>query len=546
MKKRIPTGVVNYERLQTENYYVVDKSWMIHEFLERASAVTLITRPRRFGKTSNMSMMSDFFDITKDSHNLFENTAIKKSEYISSMNQYPVIFLSFASAKGSITNLSKVIKQQIADVYQKYAFVLKEMDDFEKPFYEAIKSSLSKPESGNLQGVEGSLLFLMKKIEQYYQKKTIIFIDEYDTPFIEAHVQGYYDIIRSSLATLLHSALKDNDHLQYAMLTGIQRVAKENIFSDLNNLKVFTVKDKEYAQYFGFTTEETKTMLAYYDLELSENVKSMYDGYNMGGIDIYNPWSIINYVDEKELRAYWVNTSSNMMIKQAMKQCDHTFKLGYETLIKKGFLETKVTMDTSFYEEISTANLWGLFVNAGYLTIEYVISMMSGFARIRVPNFEVSQEFQSLTAAYLSISETAMDTMFYHLRCSKSEEFLQAYKSLLLQVPSYHDLKDENSYHMMMLGLCAWLSTDYKILSNRENGKGRCDIILKAKNSKEPSYIFEFKYTKEVGQLKEIAKQAVNQIMEQKYDADLQGEIHYIGLAHCGKEAEMLWLDKSI
>ena len=402
MKKAIPIGVSDYERLRKEDYYFVDKSMMIQEFLRRKSIVTLITRPRRFGKTINMSMMAEFFDVTKDAKEIFKDTAIMDTEYAAEMNQYPTVFLSFASAKNSKQELTKAIKYQLRKEYDRHRQAFETtMTEFDADEYQKIRKALLDTENGEIDGIGNTLAFLIEKLEEHHGKKVMVFIDEYDTPFIEAHVNGFYDEVRSGLSSLLHNALKASTSLQHAMLTGIQRVAKENIFSDLNNLVVCTVKDREYAQYFGFTEEETKTMLEYYGLELNEEVKAMYNGYRFGDEEIYNPWSVLNYADTGELRPYWVNTSSNKMIRKAMEGRDLTFARGYEKLIETGRLETLVRMETSFFEVSSTDSLWGLFVNAGYLTIERVISHLDGLYVLRIPDQEVQREFQELTACYL-------------------------------------------------------------------------------------------------------------------------------------------------
>lgn len=318
MRKAIPLGVVDYETLKNQNYFFIDKSMMIYDFLMRKSTVTLITRPRRFGKTINMSMMSSFFDITKDSKEIFKDTKIVETEYISEMNQYPTIFISFANAKNDKWNVVKEIKLQLRKEYDRYAHVFEQkMTVFEQNEYESLVQGLMTKNDGILDNIIDALSFLMERLEKYYHKKVMVFIDECDTPFIEAHVGGYYEELRGGLSSLLHNALKTSTSLHYAMMTGIQRVAKENIFSDLNNLVVCTVKDPEYSKYFGFTEEETKQTLEYYDLSFNDEVKSMYDGYHFGEHDIYNPWSILNYASRKVLEPYWVNTSSNTMIKKS-------------------------------------------------------------------------------------------------------------------------------------------------------------------------------------------------------------------------------------
>lgn len=542
MRKAIPLGVVDYETMKNQNYFFIDKSMMIYDFLMRKSTVTLITRPRRFGKTINMSMMASFFDITKDSKELFKDTKIVETEYVSEMNQYPTIFISFANAKNDKWNVVKEIKLQLRKEYDRYAHVFEQkMTVFEQNEYESLVQGLMTKNDGLLDNITDALSFLMERLEKYYHKKVMVFIDEYDTPFIEAHVGGYYEDLRGGLSSLLHDALKTSTSLHYAMMTGIQRVAKENIFSDLNNLVVCTVKDPEYSQYFGFTEEETKQTLEYYDLSLNDEVKSMYDGYHFGEYDIYNPWSILNYASRKVLEPYWVNTSSNTMIKKAISSSDEAFERGYEELIRNGKLETTVKMDTSFFEVNNTENLWGLLVNAGYLTLHKTISIQDSLYIIKIPNQEVQLEFRKLTAYHLKATETDLTVLFNSLKRCKKEDFEDRYRKILLTLPSYHDLKDENSYHMMLLGMCAWLSNDYEVISNREVGKGRCDIILKSKKN-QISYILEFKYTKDSSvDLKQLAKSAIDQINSRRYDSELSGTVIRIGLAHYQKNVEIEW-----
>lgn len=542
MRKAIPLGVVDYETLKNLNYYFIDKSMMISEFLRRKSTVTLITRPRRFGKTINISMMASFFDTTKDSKELFKDTKIVETEYISEMNQYPTIFISFANAKNDKWNVVKEIKLQLRKEYDRYAHVFEQkMTVFEQNEYESLVQGLMTKNDGLLDNITDALSFLMERLEKYYHKKVMVFIDEYDTPFIEAHVGGYYEELRGGLSSLLHNALKTSTSLHYAMMTGIQRVAKENIFSDLNNLVVCTVKDPEYSQYFGFTEEETKQTLEYYDLSLNDEVKSMYDGYHFGEYDIYNPWSILNYASRKVLEPYWVNTSRNIMIKKAISSSDEAFERGYEELIRNGKLETTVKMDTSFFEVNNTENLWGLLVNAGYLTLHKTISIQDSLYIIKIPNQEVQLEFRKLTAYHLKATETDLTVLFNSLKRCKKEDFEDRYRKILLTLPSYHDLKDENSYHMMLLGMCAWLSNEYEVISNREVGKGRCDIILKSKKN-QISYILEFKYTKDSSvDLKQLAKSAIDQINSRRYDSELSGTVIRIGLAHYQKNVEIEW-----
>ena len=546
--KKIPTGIKSFRKLREENYYFVDKTLMIKDFLERGSEVTLITRPRRFGKTINMSMMSEFFDITKDSKEIFKGTKIMDTPYASELNQYPTIFISFADAKENKETIVKFIKNQFQLEYSRYNYIFKDMDEYEENDYRIINEGTKNNQNGTLQDIEKALFFLMRRLKKYYGKDVVLFIDEYDTPFIEAKTGNFYQEIKGSLATLLRSSLKNSDDLKYAMLTGIQRVAKENIFSDLNNLVVCDVTDQRYASYFGFTNNETQELLEYYGLELNDEVKKMYDGYHIGNQDIYNPWSLLNYADTQKLISFWVNTSANSMIKNALKQADYTFKNQYDKLIKESKLDTYVSMQTSFFEEANNSTLWGLFVNAGYLTVTKEINLLKGKYRIEIPNEEVKQEFIKLTEYQLGLSSGTLDTVTESLVNDDQETFLENYQEILM-IPSYHDLEKENSYHMMMLGMCLCLNKDYEIISNRKVGKGRDDLILKAKDEKRTSFVLEFKYLKEDKKaleeaLDELSNKAIQQIKENKYDYGLKGKVIYIGLAHHGKNVSVKWENK--
>ena len=546
--KKIPIRTKSFSRLVEGNYYFVDKTLMIKEFLDRGTDVTLITRPRRFGKTINMSMMAEFFDITKDSKKIFNGTKIMETPYAAEINQYPIIFISFADAKRDKETVVSTIRTQIQNQWDKYDFVFENLKGFKKTNYERLYEVLADNNKNNLKGIDDAISFLMERMEDYYGKEVMVFIDEYDTPFVEAHTGGFYDEVRGGLAGLLHNSLKTSTSLKYAMLTEIQRVAKENIFSDLNNLDVYTVIDNDYSEYFGFSIEETKELLEYYDLELDEEVKEMYDGYKMGDKEIYNPWSILNYARRKVLVPYWVNTSANTMLKQAIEKADYDFKKQYEKLIKNNYLETRVVLQTSFYEVANTPNLWGMFVSAGYLTVTKSIDALNDQYRVEIPNKEIRKEFINLTEYYLALQTGQLNDVVYNLLQEDRDEFFDSYQNILM-LPSYHDLNDENSYHMMMLGMCICLSNNYKVISNREEGKGRCDIIIQAKDEKKTSFVIEFKYFKEDKKdfekaLDKLSNEAIQQIKDRKYDYNLKGKVIYIGLAHHGKDVMMKWIER--
>ena len=546
--KKIPTGIKSFRKLRDENYYFVDKTRMIKDFLERKKQVTLITRPRLFGKTINITMMSEFFDNTKDSKKLFKGTKIMDTSYANEINQYPTLFFSFSNARLNKKTIISEIRSQIIKEWTKYDFVFTDLNNDEKIKYEACQHVLINWKDDDFIGITDVISFLIERLEIYYGKKVMLFIDEYDTPFIEAYRENFYDEIEEGITHLFMSILNKSSSLKYAMLIGIQIFANESIFSKLDNVIVCDVTKKEYASYFGFDEKETKQLLEYYHLEFNEEVKEVYDGYCIGNIGIYNTWSILNYVNNKELRPFWIKTALNEMLKDFFNKSDDNFKKQYEQLIENGYLETRVTLQTSFYEVANTSNLWGLFVNAGYLTVDEIIDIADNYCRIRIPNNEVKTEFRSLTEYYLSLYEGQLNQLTRFLINEQFDEFSKRYQHILM-LPSYHDLNNENSYHMMMLGMCLCLSDNYKIISNREEGKGRCDMIIQARDEKKTSFIIEFKYLKEEKkniqeELDKLSNEAIQQIKDRKYDYDLKGKVIYIGLAHHGKDVMMKWEEK--
>ena len=546
--KKIILGTNRFSKLIREDGCFVDKTLMIKDFLERKKQVTIITRPRLFGKTINITMMSEFFDNTKDSKKLFKGTKIMDTSYASEINQYPTLFFSFSNARLNKKTIISEIRSQIINEWTKYDFVFNDLNKDEKIKYEACQHVLINWKDDDFIGITDVISFLIERLEIYYGKKVMLFIDEYDTPFIEAYRENFYDEIEEGITHLFMSILNKSSSLKYAMLIGIQIFANESIFSKLDNVIVCDVSNQIYAPYFGFDEKETKQLLEYYHLEFNEEVKEVYDGYCIGNIGIYNTWSILNYVNSKELRPFWINTALNKMLKDFFNKSDDNFKKQYEQLIANGYLETRVTLQTSFYEVANTSNLWGLFVNAGYLTVDEIIDIADNYCRIRIPNNEVKTEFRSLTEYYLSLYEGQLNQLSHFLINEQFDEFSKYYQHILM-LPSYHDLNNENSYHMMMLGMCLCLSDNYKIISNREEGKGRCDIIIQAHDEKKTSFIIEFKYFKEDKKdfekaLDKLSNEAIQQIKDRKYDYDLKGKVIYIGLAHHGKDVMMKWEEK--
>jgi len=374
----------------------------------------------------------------------------------------------------------------------------------------------------------------MEALYTFYKIRPIVLIDEYDDPIIEAHKGNFRSEFTSFYATFLTKALKGNPHLGQALLTGIQRVAKESIFSKLNNIVVYNVLDEQYATYFGLTEAETSKLLEYYDLKLNDDVKSYYDGYHFAGIDIYNPWSVLSYASKKKLKSYWLYTSTNALIHEAVKSTDDEFHRVFEKLIKDGQVTVRVDLEASFAELPKTSTLWGLFVNAGYLTVIHEDYRRNRFT-LRIPNEEIKSEFEGLVSTYTKLSDDRLKDMFDALTTGKMDEFLTIYKKLVLESTSYHDAR-ENAYHMLMLGMVMHLRELYDITSNIESGHGRSDLIMKSKDVKRSHIVIEFKQGENIEKLKH---EALEQIEEQKYHTGLTGNVLCVGVAHHKKRCEL-------
>lgn len=545
MERKLLIGAQDFRFLRERNAYYVDKTQMVEEFLESWYQVTLITRPRRFGKTLNMSMLAEFLDCTKESEGIFEDTKISRSRWAAEMNRHPVVFLSFLNVKASAPDeLLRLLGRAVCSEYRRYYSLISSSalpEEELRQFYEVYSVISSRENAAALKEIIGSsIVVLCNVLELYFGRKVYLLLDEYDTPFISANSGGYYSEVRDVLAGMLSFALKGNPSIEKALLTGIQRVAKENIFSGLNNLVVCTAADADYSDCFGFTEEETRELLEYCGGQFTDEVRDMYDGYRIGDCELYNPWSVSCYCARKRPESYWVNTGENSILKNALAQQRSTFAEKYNTLVEEGKITVKAELSTAYYEKPNDASLWGLLINAGMVTIEERKSEED--FTVRVPNQEVWKAFQELTAFYLQVDEYEIGTMLGYLKTGDIDKFAEAYRKVLLELPSYHDLKDENSYHMMMLGMCTFLRRDYDVRSNRESGSGRGDILLYAKKPSIPNLVLEFKYTKDHSKdLEELATDAVRQIKEKNYCADMQGKTVLIGLAHCGKQAAVAW-----
>ena len=527
--RKLPIGNDEFREIREQGYYYVDKSLLIRDFLETGDKVSLITRPRRFGKTLNMTMLREFFDIAGDSRELFRGLAVMDTQYAAQMNSRPVIYLSFRNCKGNTADfLARQIQTELAREYNRISEEIGSRLPPESYGTKQYRQMLELLGELNLplKHMASGLAVLTQVLHEHYGIAPLLLIDEYDQPVISSYENGYHDEMGDFFSVFYGMALKGNPHLGSAFLTGIQRVAKESIFFQLNNLRVYTVFENRYAAYFGLTEEETGKLLSDYGLPLNQKVREMYDGYYFGQMRMYNPWSILNYADSGFLGKYWVNTSSNYLVRQALTKASRSFWDDFDILAGGGSTAVWLNLDTSYIERESNYSLWGLLVNAGYITAEKRIDADS--AVVRIPNEEVMGEFLALVTEISGMEGQGLGEMFSCLIKKDIKRFLEIYQELVISCTSYMDGK-ENAYHMLFLGMCMSLRGSYQVESNLESGYGRSDIILKSRTSALPSVIIEFKQGKNIEQLKE---KALQQIFDQKYYMGLTGEVLCIGLAH--------------
>lgn len=396
-RKKLPIGNDEFREVREQDYYYIDKSLMIQDFIEMGDKVALIARPRRFGKTLGMTMIREFFDITAESRHLFQGLAIMDGPYAEQMNRRPVIFLTLKNCKGvSAAELVYTLKKELLREYLRYEAAVEERLGKGSYDYENYHDTLNtlKDKDSSYIYLTTCLADLTRIVAACYKEKPILLIDEYDQPIMSSYEHGYHEELGTFFATFFGIALKGNQSLSQALLTGIQRVAKESIFSQLNNPKVYTVMSRQYAPYFGLTVEETAGLLSDYGLELNEEVRQMYNGYQFAGIEMYNPWSVLNYADNAFLDNYWANTSSNYLVRQALVKASASFWQDFDILATGKETTVWLNLDTSYVERESNYSLWGLLVNAGYLTVIQRNSATS--AIVKIPNEEVMGEYQML------------------------------------------------------------------------------------------------------------------------------------------------------
>ena len=551
-KKGICIGVSEFSKVISSSGYYVDKTHLIEGILDSLNQVILFTRPRRFGKTLNMTMLRDFCDISKDTRELFSGLYIEDSIIIKEINSFPVLYFTFKDCKGNKPMMISKIRRVLREAFLEYknAIVENEACDSLKDEFMSIYGELTNLDSDDLVVASEAIRFLSSAVSKHYDKKVMIIMDEYDTPMNSAYYEGCFDEMKDFFTALYGTALKDNPCLEKAVLTGIQRISKESIFSGLNNLEVNGVCDEAFSDCFGLTSEETSDMLEYYGLELNKEVKSMYNGYLFGKCEIYNPWSVINYAQKGRLEPFWVNTAGTDLLKSVLENSSDSFKEDFEHLIQDEEVETIVNQNASFNGSPSAQAIWGLFLNAGYVTARS--NDISKLKTLRIPNEEVKEDFLEIVADYTKIESSMLLTMFYRLIDKRDYNgFVEMYRKIIRSVMSVYDAHRENAYHMLMLGMCVALQSDYEISSNIEAGDGRPDIVLKSKdNKKHPSVVIELKHKPSLvgstsaeiaSELKVLANQALSQIKEKDYAHGLSGEVILMGVAHHKKHCEAVW-----
>ena len=552
-KKAVPVGIEDFERIVREDYYYVDKTLLIEELLINRAPVTLFTRPRRFGKTLNMSMLKCFFDVKNKEENkkLFENLKIYNSEYMSEQGKYPVIFISLKDLKGDTwEKCFENLKKTMYKIFNEYEFVREKLNIVEKREFDKIWEMRDSEES-----FKTSLLDLSNYLNKYYGEKVIILIDEYDAPIINAFDKGYYNETINFFQTFYSSALKTNNSLKYGILTGITRIIKEGIFSGLNNLKVDTILNKKYSEYFGLLESEVIEMLDYFGMKYKiEEVKEWYNGYLFGESEVYNPWSIVNYIDNGEIKAYWANVSGNTLLENML---DHAGESVYDDL--KRFtdgesIEKYISDGTTIKSLLNNDDeIWQVLLYSGYLTKDEkqkeidVTSEYTDVYNLRIPNKEIRKYFGNMFLNRFFGTEVKTNILIKALENGDIKKFEKTLGEIMINMLSHFDLDKEMEkiYQVFMIGLVGFLMGKYEIVSNDESGYGRYDLAMIPIKSNEKAYLMEFKISKTKKGMEERAQKALKQIDEKKYDTKLKARgiknILKIGVAFYGKEVKVVF-----
>ena len=548
----IGIGESDFKMLRTNKNYYIDKTMYIKHIIDNKSKVILITRPRRFGKTLNMSMLKYYFDCTiKDSKELFESLKIMKQdkEYTSKLGYYPVIYLTLKDAGLMSYDLMIMqLKTIMMELYYEHKYLLDgEMSEGERTIFNKILAA-------NANDVEliNSVKMLSKLLNQYFDKPVILLIDEYDVPLQSAYVEGYYDEAVKFFKTFYGITFKDNSYLEKTVLTGVSRVAKESIFSGANNFKVYTVLDDEFSEDFGITEDEMDKIIKDFNIEdEKEEIRRWYDGYRIGNTEgIYNPWSILNYLTDRKLVPYWVNTSSNDLIKLILKNST-TVKEKIERLLNDEEIEVTINLETVIVGiENNEDNIWGLLLGTGYLKVTGVVDLAMHIYKVKIPNYEIKFLFQQIIDEWFRNKVIGNDlrSILKDLVTLNLKEFQKKFNILVKEMFSYMDVGEntaENFYHAFVLGMLVGLKDTYYVNSNRESGVGRYDIMLEPKDKNGNSFIMEFKVLDDMEEktIEDTIENAKKQIEEKGYEANLKERgftnITKMVFAFKGKEVKM-------
>ena len=549
----IGLGESDFRVLRTMKDYYIDKTMYIKDIIDNRSKVILVTRPRRFGKTLNMSMLRYYFDCSqKDNKELFEGLKIMEQgeEYTSKLGYYPCIYLTLKDVnEDTYEKMILNMKTAMLNTYKEHMYLLDsdKIYPFEK---EKINNILYFREDEVT--LKNSVKDLSEYLSRYYDKPVMLFLDEYDVPLQTAYVEGYYEEAVKFFKTFYGTTFKDNQYLQKTVLTGVSRVAKESIFSGANNFKVFTVLDDEFSDDFGITEKEMDKIIEDFEVQdEKEEIKKWYDGYIIGHTEgIYNPWSILNYLTDRKLMPYWVNTSSNDLIKLILKN-SATVKEKIEQLLRDEEIEVAINLETVIVGiEQNEENIWGLLLGTGYLKVTGVVDLAMGVYKVKIPNYEIKFLFQNIIREWFNdkVIGNNLNTILKDLVTLKLDEFEQKFKVLVRQMFSFMDVGEntaENFYHAFVLGMLVGLKDNYYVKSNRESGYGRYDIMLEPKDKNGNSFIMEFKVYREEKEkdINDTIESAKKQIEERKYEENLQEKgftnITKMVFAFKGKEVKM-------
>ena len=489
-----------------------------------------------------MSMLKYFFDIKEAEKNkkLFKDLYIEKTDSFKEQGQYPVIFLSLKDLKATTwEEMQKDIKSTVASLFLEYEDLYYELGEFDKPLFKKIATK-----EVDIENLKEALKVLVRILYKKYNKKVVVLIDEYDSPLVSAYVNGYYEKVKNFFKTFYSTVLKDNTYLQMGILTGIIRVIKAGIFSDLNNLRTYTILSDDYTDIYGLTEEEVEKSLKDYGIEAEiSKVKDWYDGYKFGDSEVYNPWSILNFLQDKELRAYWVDTSGNDLINDVLKQITKDTIRALERLFNGEGLRQNISGTSDLSKLLNENELWELLLFSGYLTIEEKVDEDNYI--LRLPNKEVRTLYRkTFFERYFGRGNKLSDLM-EALTENRIEDYEENLQEILLTSVSYNDTKKGNEafYHGLIMGMGLYLEGEYITKSNIESGLGRYDFLIEPKNKSKRAFIMEFKSTDSVEKLEEVSREALKQIEDKKYDVSLKQngikEITYIGIAFCGKEIKI-------